>query len=369
MSRRLIVHVGTPKSGTSYLQDRLACNRARLLEDGIDYVETRTGDHFEAALDLLDDSWAGAEERARGQWRALVSRARGRDGDVLVTHEILAAASPEAVARLRADFPDHEHHVVLTARDLGRQLPAEWQENVKHRSVRSYERFLRRTERRYETPTEDRFWRVQHVPEILRTWSHDLPAGRVHLVTVPPSGARRGLLWERYTEALGLADTTGYADTTTTNASLGSAEVTLLRLLNLELQERGLPRPEYVQWVREGLVRQELAASRGSAPATVPPDRRAWVAEIAESWIAVLAGAGFDVVGDLAELRPDWPDDADAWSDPDAPDPDAALARAVDALAWTIEHAARNAPAPVPVDQPVTPRHRLARVLHAWRRP
>lgn len=347
MTRRLIVHVGTPKSGTSYLQDRLALNRARLLEGGLRYVGTRTGDHFEAALDLLDDRWAGAEERARGQWAQLVARA-GDDEDVLVTHEILAGARPEAVARLRADFPDHEHHVVLTARDLGRQLPAEWQENIKHRSARTYDQFLRRVQRRYDVPREDRFWRVQHLPTILATWAEGLPAERVHVVTVPPVGAAPGLLWDRYAEALRLGDTTAYAETGTTNASLGSAEVTLLRLLNLELHERGLQRDDYVEWVREGLVRQELGTSRASPPATVPPDLRAWVAEVAESWVAGLAESGFEVLGDLDDLRPVWPPDAGTWQDPDAPDPGAVLTRAVDALAWTIEHGARAATAPPP---------------------
>ena len=41
-----------------------------------------------------------------------------------------------------AAFADDEVHVVLTARDLARQIPAEWQENVKHRGRRSFARFM-----------------------------------------------------------------------------------------------------------------------------------------------------------------------------------------------------------------------------------
>ena len=35
MSRRVLLHVGTPKTGTSHLQDVLFRNRERLLEAGV----------------------------------------------------------------------------------------------------------------------------------------------------------------------------------------------------------------------------------------------------------------------------------------------------------------------------------------------
>ena len=98
-----------------------------------------------------------------------------------------------------ASFPDKEVHVVLTARDLGRQIPAEWQERVKHRGRRDYVAFLKALHRNYNrTDWTMPFWGVQHLPRILATWGADLPPERVHLVTVPPSGAPRDLLWKRF---------------------------------------------------------------------------------------------------------------------------------------------------------------------------
>src|SRR5436190_24357059 len=131
--RRVYLHVGTPKSGTSYLQDKLALNRDELERQGLDYLRARSGDHFEAALDLIGERWAGEEKSARGQWDALVQEARKARRNVLISHEILAAADAESVARAVQSFPHDEVHVVVTARDLGRQIPAEWQERVKHR--------------------------------------------------------------------------------------------------------------------------------------------------------------------------------------------------------------------------------------------
>lgn len=363
--RRVLLHVGTPKSGTSYLQDRMARNREQLAADGVDYVPTRSGDHFEAALDVLGIRWAGAEREAAGQWEALVDASRTSPGDLLVTHEILAGATPEAVARARASFPDHEVHVVLTARDLGRQVPAEWQERVKHRGRRDYASFLRTLQRNYGVEKATPFWRVQHLPRILATWGEGLPPEQVHVVTVPPAGAPRDLLWHRFAEVLGLADPDAYAATDRTNASLGGVEVTALRLLNLATKERELPRDPYVTWVREGLVKEVLAARSTSPPATVPPgSARERVDRVVEEWLDALAGRRFHVVGDLEDLRPVWPDDADSWSDPDSADPALVAQRLAEAAAWLVEQADRTPPEPVAPAVPVTPA--VTRLARRW---
>jgi hypothetical protein len=337
MSRRVYLHVGTPKSGTSYLQDKLALNRALLEQQGIDYIHTRSGNHFEAALDLIGDTWAGEEKAARGQWDALALEARKARRDVLVSHEILAAADAASVARAMASFPGYEVHVVLTARDLGRQIPAEWQERVKHRGRRDYREFLRALEKNYtRTDWMMWFWRVQHLPRILATWGADLPSERLHLVTVPPSGGPRDLLWQRFAEVVGISPGASYVESDTTNASLGGAEVTLLRRLNIELAEREVPRETYVEWVREAIVKELLAERPGMEPATVPPRHRSEVDTITAGWLDEIRTSGVDVVGELDDLVPVWPD-GESWSDPDEADPRVVAEAAIQALAYVID--------------------------------
>ena len=338
MSRRVYLHVGTPKSGTSYLQDKLALNRDLLEQHGLDYVATRTGHHFEAALDLIGEQWAGEEKTARGQWEALVAESRKAREHVLVSHEILAAAGPDSVARALASFPRHEVHVVVTARDLGRQIPAEWQERIKHRGRRDYAHYLEALEKHYvRGDFQLWFWKVQHLPRIIATWGAHLLPDRVHLVTVPPSGAPRDLLWKRFAGVVGLDPQAAYAQSETTNASLGGAEVTLLRRLNIELARRKVPRETYVEWVRETVVKEVLAVRPDMEPATVPPDRRAQVDAITAGWLEEIRAAGIDVVGDLEDLVPSWPDLDQAWSDPDDADPEVVAQAAIEALAHLLD--------------------------------
>ena len=341
--RRVYLHVGTPKSGTSYLQDKLALNRDVLERQGLDYVRTRKGDHFEPALDLIGEKWAGEEKNVRGQWDALVNEARRSRRHVLISHEILAAAGPESVDRAMASFPEHEVHVVITARDLGRQIPAEWQERVKHRGGRDYAAFLKALQRNYtRTDWTVWFWRVQHLPRIIETWGAALPPERIHLVTVPPADGPRTALWERFATVLGLSPRASYAESETTNASLGAAEVTMLRRLNGALKDEGVPRTIYVNWVRESIVKEVLAQRPDKVLATVPPRRRASVDEITASWLEDIRRSGVDVVGDLKDLEPVWPDDEDHWSDPDQADPAIVAEAAIEALAHVLSRVGRT---------------------------
>ncbi|HEY5421142.1 MAG TPA: hypothetical protein VIL10_10425, partial [Marmoricola sp.] len=147
MARRVFLHVGAPKTGTTFLQDTLAANRAGLAEAGLLYPDTRSGNHFQAAIDLIEHPWGGALDKARGSWDHVAAAAMRTRGDAVVSHEVLASASREQVRRAHASFEGAELHVIYSARDLGRQIPAEWQEKVKHRGRMQFGAFLRVVEK------------------------------------------------------------------------------------------------------------------------------------------------------------------------------------------------------------------------------
>ena len=79
---------------------------------------------------------------------------------------------------------------MLSVRDLVRQIPAEWQENVKHRSRITYARFLDQIrDPARESPDRARgSGGCRRSPTSSTAGAHDLPPERVHLVTVPPPG-------------------------------------------------------------------------------------------------------------------------------------------------------------------------------------
>ena len=53
MTRVVYLHVGAPKTGTTYLQDRLALNKASLARHDVHYPLNLHASQFRPALDLL----------------------------------------------------------------------------------------------------------------------------------------------------------------------------------------------------------------------------------------------------------------------------------------------------------------------------
>lgn len=351
MSTKVLLHVGTPKTGTSYLQDVLFQNRSKLLRQGVLYPAERFDAHFLAALDLMRLRWGGLEREAVGAWDRLAAQVREHEGTAIVSHEILATASRGQVKRALASLGHEpggggtEVHLIISVRDLVRQIPAEWQENVKHRATFRYARFLeliRDPERSHRVGAW--FWGVQEIPDILARWGATIPPERIHIVTVPRPGGPKELLWQRFSAAFGLDDLDLDLGTERANPSLGVPESALLRRIN-RAATRDLPPVHYRPLVRELLAHQTLSKRTDSPRLSLPPSEYPWVAELTDAWIAELAERRYDVVGDLDDLRGTEPD-PERWADPDKPTERQVSRAALDAIrALLVESAERQAEA------------------------
>ncbi|WP_127479350.1 hypothetical protein [Nocardioides pantholopis] len=342
MSDRVLIHVGTPKTGTSYLQDVLYRNRERLAEAGILYPAERFDAHFLAALDLMRLPWGGLETEAVGAWERLAAEVREHPGTAILSHEILATASRAQVGRALASLghgAGTEIHLVLSVRDLTRQVPAEWQENIKHRRVLSYASFLEELrDPAREGAIASWFWGVQEIPDILDRWGSALPPERVHVVTVPPPGGAPDLLWKRFSQVLGLDGLDLDLTPERSNPSLGVPETALLRRINLAANAVVAP-ADYRPLVRELLAHRTLSRRTGSPRIALPPQDRPWIEELARSWVEEVRERGYDVVGDLDELAPAPP--PEKYVDPDRPPARKVAAAGVDAITALLQENAR----------------------------
>lgn len=343
MSRTVYLHIGAPKTGTTYLQDRLGRNASSLAANGV-HVPTKSPlvspglFHFRAALDLLGQDWGGDRGHADGSWDALVKKVRRRSGIVVISHEILAPARSHHVARAMNDLAGAEIHVVYTARDLARQLPAGWQESIKQGRTWRYSRFLRKSER-----GKTWFARAFDLPTVLGTWGAHIPPEHIHLVTVPSRGGPESL-WQRFCRATGIDPTWAPAESTRANESLGVAETAVLRQLNKRLDRATRREAAYDGLIRQMLAEEELVRST-SPRITLPPTAYDWVEERSRQWLEWVEQSGIDVIGDVADLTPTRPAADEPWHDPDRVKPRKRLAVAMEALtAMTSEAASRPDP-------------------------
>ena len=348
MTRRVYLHIGAPKTGTTYLQDRLAANRGDLAQHGVHYPLGLHASQFRAALDLVDVSWGGQREGARGEWDKLMDRVRRLDGTVIVSHEILAGARSKQVKRAMQrlnSLDDSEVHLVYSARDIARQIPAEWQEGIKHRRRRSFAKFLTQVQSADRKKSSMWFWKAQGLPDVLTRWGSGLPPERIHVVTVPQPGAPRDELWQRYCTAFDIDPMWAPQESTRENVSLGTAETALIRKLNRRLRKGLVSGPDYRRLVRQLVVHETLAHRRGMRRATLPPFAYDWADEVAEEWVEWIEGAGVRVVGDVEDLRPVRPMPNAKWHNPDKPRRRKVVDAALDALvAMTVEAASRPDP-------------------------
>jgi len=312
MAERVYMHVGTPKSGTTYLQAVLWHNKARLKAEGV-LLPAHFQAHYAAAKGVT--SRAGRRRETHYDidytWALLARRLNRWRGRGLVSHELFAPARLEQVEAAMAAINRAEVHIVLTARALQQQVPASWQEQVKGGTALSYADYL--DEIRAEKAAGRWFWEVQDVPDIAARWATSLPPEHVHVVTVPPDRSDPTLLWRRYASVFDIDAATYDTDVPAKNISLGPVEVELLRQVHALRDERFTDVGRQ-RWTRR-LLASRILGQRPRQRIEVPGPARAWLHERSLQMAEAIRARGFHVVGDLDDLT-SWPADDDGKARP-----------------------------------------------------
>ncbi|MGH3360833.1 MAG: hypothetical protein ACRDOM_00110 [Nocardioides sp.] len=300
----MFLHIGSPKTGTTFLQQVLWSQRELAAQQGVWLPLGRFHDHYLASLDLRGLAGPPHPPASRGMWKRLVEETAGRSGSMLVSHELFAAANAEQARRATTAFgPEVEVHVILTVRDLLRQMSAEWQEHVKHRSPWRFDEFVDSV-RKGAPNRSGWFWKVQDYVGLVERWGEGLPPSRVHVVTVPPAGSSSGLLWRRFAGLLCLDPDAFDTSTSRANTSLGLEQTELLRRVNVALGDR-LPLPGPYPGVVKNVLAHQVLAGRPGSPLRLEATDVDFAVEQSGRLADGLADAGVDVVGSLDDLRID----------------------------------------------------------------
>jgi hypothetical protein len=206
------------------------------------------------------------------------------------------------VERITADFQPAEVHVVVTARDLARQLPSDWQEQVKHSHTVTLDRFvddLVTLGLDAPRPFGELFWGLHDVAHVLRHWSK-LPPERVHVITIPQAGHSVDTLWRRFAGLIGVLNNRYEPVDVRTNHAMGAVEAEFLRRFNIV--SRDLLTSDQGPTVNMILGQRILGGRSERGPIRLPERHYSWVAARSEQMANELAGGGYDVIGDLREL-------------------------------------------------------------------
>lgn len=341
MTRRVWLHVGQPKTGTTYLQTIAWAHRDALLAAGL-LLPGHRREHLWAACAVREEPHLERRHPdAPGAWRRLVAEVAASSGDALVTHEFLSGATLEQAGRAVADLealPGTEVHLVLTTRELVAMVTGYWQEWVKNGASGPLDSY---PPPRPDLPTWEWGWATLDLAGVLDRWAGHVPAERVHVLCPAPAGVARDDLWHRFAALLGVGDVDVDTDAGESNASLGVVAVELLRRVNPHVVVR---RPaDRGVWLR-GFLAHDVLMPHGGDPFWPSPARVAELRERGEAAVARLLAGGYDVRGDVALLS--TPADLEPRRHPDEVEDAEILALAAVTIADLVGHARDRAEEP-----------------------
>ena len=298
MVDRVFVHIGLPKTATSYLQTIVWSNRDRLRAQGVIVPGSERRDHLWASRTVRElRTLDRGPDRHRTAWARIRGELATAEGTGLISHEFFAAASA-AQARAMVDaLGPAEVHLVVTAREPLGLFTASWQENLKNGSTTPMPEYARRVSKR---PADIWNWRTLDLRLVLERWTQAVPPERVHVVVLDP-GAPREDVWLRFAGIVGFTTEGIDLSGSFPNTSMGVAEAETLRRINGRLDGFANAFDKGV-FIRTFLADERLVP-RGGARFWPEEDQVAECRRRGEEAVDYLRSTPVKVVGDLEHLR------------------------------------------------------------------
>lgn len=297
MVDRIFVHIGLPKTATSYLQTILWSNRAALRRAGVVVPGAERRDHLWASRTVRNDRHATtAPHEHRTAWPRLIEELAATPGTGLISHEFFAAASRKQARAMVEALPCEEVHLIVTAREPLGLFTASWQESLKNGETVPLADYAREVSRSSNAIWN---WRTLDLRLVLQRWSAAVSPERIHVLVLDPQ-APRDDVWNRFAEVIGVDPATCDLSGSFPNSSMGVVEAETLRRVNTRLEgfAKGFDKGVFL---RTFLADERLVPRRGERfwPAG---DRVEECRRRARDAVVYLADNTFDVVGELAHL-------------------------------------------------------------------
>jgi hypothetical protein len=310
MAKRIVIHAGFFKTGTTALQSSLAANRERLLENGVLYPalssadsSRSTGQH-RAAWALKGRHWGwedgGGTVTPIEVWDKLAGKLNDFEGTSLFSSEFLAELTRDDVERMSKDLKADKIEVVFTLRPLVKMLPSQYIQSLKYGMRLNYEDWLQRIFNGGEDKVQWRtFWTRHDHPVVIQRWVDVFGPENVTLLVVDET--KPNLIYETFSELLSLPnDLLKQIEEKGLNRSLTWEEICLLLEMNKKF-DRTLAWGEYATMIRNGIFRNltDVPAQDGQHKLLTPQWAVDRAKELTVSNIQKLHSMGIKIIGDI----------------------------------------------------------------------
>jgi hypothetical protein len=306
--RRLIVHAGFHKSGTTALQESFDAQSDELRAAGIIYPNIGRKAHHRIAWALADRTWGwgkrGGEKTPRRKWTELVKQVNASDAQtILISSEFFSELSSEAIKTISKEIKNRKVEVIFTVRPLVKLLGSSYQQYLKYGIKADYTTWLHSVlDKPGESKINPSFWKRNFHGQVVARWVEVLGADNATVIIVDES--KPEFLFDSINEYLGLPKGFLKAQETGSNRSLTMEEIALLIEINKRFpKEREWS--EYEIFVREGLIRRitdHVKPSTDSGRLTTPQWAINKGNEIGTQNKRELVATGAKIIGDIDSL-------------------------------------------------------------------
>ena len=257
MAKRVVIHAGFHKSGTTALQSSFAQNKETLDAHDIVYPAAARHAHHRAVWGLTGRVWGwrdnGGKAISGSEWDGLVRRIKRSNQTVLISSEFFTEAKHEHLERICKDLHGTPIEIVFTSRPFSKILASSYQQYLKYGVRLRYDAWLDEMFHRHQsskvTPT---FWPRSQVDEVVSRWVDVFGNENVTVILADESSPR--FIFDEFERILGLTQGSLRLPNVGLNRSMTLEETHLLFLIN-GIYDRSKGWDEYRSMIREGYVR------------------------------------------------------------------------------------------------------------------
>ena len=305
MAKRLIVHAGFHKTGTTALQSALFAVRDKLEKRGFTYPVVGGKAHHKAIYSLMEKGW-GWEDRGGNpvnekKWPELVKKIKRAKDTAIISSEFLCELNEAQIAKFKQDLGVEEATIYFTLRPLLKIVPSAYQQHLKIGIRSDYEKWLHSIldEPGVSTITPSFWVRHQHA-KVLKKWIDAYGKDRVKLVIVDEK--EPDFMYQVFNEALGLKKPLlEEQKEKDSNRSLTLEEVALLRKIN-KIYPKKRSWHDYETFIRQGSMKyltNKVKPSDDAPRLHTPEWAVAKIKEISNENVREIKGLGIEIIGDI----------------------------------------------------------------------
>ena len=308
MPKKVFIHDGFHKTGTTAIQESLFANSKALKDLGTTYLRTGRKASHKAAWALSGKTWGwkdrGGLKTPISEWQKLLRKIKLRKAQTVISSEFFSELSDKHLLKLATDLKGIDVHVIFTIRPFSKMLSSSYQQYLKYGLKASYEDWLRDI---FAVPNKSKlspsFWKRHNHAKVIDRWQRVFGSRNIHLIVVDEN--KPDHLYRSFEEVLKLPkQTLNPVNSVGSNRSLSHAEISLLLAIN-----RAFPAsrswPDYELFIRHGAFRyitDEIKLTEQDERLLTPQWALDISKEFSEKNVKKIESLNVNIYGDLQKL-------------------------------------------------------------------